>query len=92
VHCDFWGMGIATKAVKGYLDLYWSLPERKDINEIEAWIDVENYASQKIAQKVGAKKKEGGLLRGVVEIPGKGKRDCDVWTLSRPPFRETHES
>jgi len=71
--------------------------DRKNIKTILARIDTENIASQKVIQKVGARKgetlfKDYGLAKdkgpdGVV--PEEKLRDADCWYIDRPAEAES---
>ncbi|KAJ4746121.1 Acyl-CoA N-acyltransferases (NAT) superfamily protein [Rhynchospora pubera] len=56
---QYWGKGIATKAVK--LTLETVFKDLKDLERVEALVDVENFGSQKVLEKSGFTK--DGVLR-----------------------------
>ena len=47
---DYWGQGYTTEACRAALDYGF---EHLDIDRVEFWIDEVNFASQRVAQKLG---------------------------------------
>lgn len=50
-HRSAWGMGFATEALSGFLELFWK--DRSEFENLEAWVDEENVASGKVLRKCG---------------------------------------
>lgn len=72
---QYWGRGIATKAVKMVVSTIFE--ERPELVRVEALVDVDNKGSQKVLEKVGFIK-EGVLRRYCIQ---KGKI-CDMVMFS----------
>lgn len=62
-----WGKGITTKAVKLALEMVFD--ELKGLQRVEALVDVENPASQRVLEKAGFKKE--GVLRKYMYLKGR---------------------
>lgn len=76
VASDYWGKGIATRAVKmaaNAVFVEWGHLER-----LEAVVDVENPASQRVLEKAGFKRE--GVLRKYYLLKGK-PRDAVMFSL-----------
>ena len=83
---NYWGKGYATEGVGAFLEMWFSVPNHKG-EELVAKVDVENWASIRILQKMkhrGFGIREGELVKGAFEIPGKGFRDMRTWYISEP--------
>uniref|UniRef100_A0A7N0V620 N-acetyltransferase domain-containing protein n=1 Tax=Kalanchoe fedtschenkoi TaxID=63787 RepID=A0A7N0V620_KALFE len=63
----YWGKGIATSAVK--IVVAESFKEQPHLRRIEAFVDVENVASQKVLEKAGFSKE--GVLREYLILKGR---------------------
>lgn len=50
-HRSTWGMGFATEALSGFLELFWRA--RPEFENLEAWVDEENCASGNVLKKCG---------------------------------------
>ncbi|KAE9380022.1 acyl-CoA N-acyltransferase [Stipitochalara longipes BDJ] len=73
----YWGKGYITEGFRAFLELYWTLPERKNINRLVAKTHPENVASQKVCVKSGGTK--GEVLKEEYErYVDKGVKS-DVW-------------
>ncbi|KAJ4708239.1 Acetyltransferase (GNAT) domain protein [Melia azedarach] len=67
VASNYWGKGIATRAVKMVANTIFG--EWPHLQRLEATVDVENLASQRVLQKAGFKKE--GVLRKYIILKGK---------------------
>ncbi|KAN0119409.1 acyl-CoA N-acyltransferase [Hyaloscypha variabilis] len=73
----YWGKGYATEGFRAFLELFWGLPERKNINRLVAKTHPENVASQKVCVKCGGKK--GEVLKEEYERYVDNGVKSDVW-------------
>ncbi|KAM7274403.1 hypothetical protein ACFE04_029067 [Oxalis oulophora] len=64
---EYWGQGIATKAVR--IAVHQVFKDHTDLVRLEAYIDVENKASQRVVEKCGFTNE--GLLRNYICLKGK---------------------
>ncbi|KAH9761748.1 N-acetyltransferase domain-containing protein [Citrus sinensis] len=67
VASKYWGKGIATRAVKMVTGIIFD--EWPHLQRLEATVDVDNLASQKVLQKAGFKRE--GVLRKYITLKGK---------------------
>ncbi|KAL9440397.1 hypothetical protein AB3S75_019124 [Citrus x aurantiifolia] len=67
VASKYWGKGIATRAVKMVTSIIFD--EWPHLQRLEATVDVDNLASQKVLQKAGFKRE--GVLRKYITLKGK---------------------
>ncbi|KAH8811469.1 N-acetyltransferase-like protein [Xylogone sp. PMI_703] len=91
MNSKYWGKGYATEAFKAFLDMYWTLENRKNVNKLVAKIDPGNVASEKVTTKLGAVR--SGLLKEVYERavePGV-KRDIGLWYFYRPGWEPSDQ-
>ncbi|KAK4258097.1 hypothetical protein QN277_007593 [Acacia crassicarpa] len=65
----YWGKGITTKAAKMAVETAFA--EFPDLERLEALVDVENVASQKVLEKAGFQRE--GILRKFLFIKGKSR-------------------
>ena len=84
VNIKYWGKGYAGEAFKAFLELYWTLEERKGIKQLVAKVDPGNAASQRIVIRIGARK--GEVLKDWYALAREGgkKRDIECWYIDRP--------
>jgi RimJ/RimL family protein N-acetyltransferase len=88
INIAYWGKGYAGEAFSGFLSLFWSQEERKQIKQLVAKIDAGNVPSQKIIQRVGAVK-AGVLKEWYSRAVDRGvKRDIEYWFIDRPGVSE----
>ncbi|KAI9119576.1 hypothetical protein K1719_009452 [Acacia pycnantha] len=66
---NYWGKGITTKAVKMVVEMAFA--EFPDLERLEALVDVENVASQRVLEKAGFQRE--GILRKFLFIKGKSR-------------------
>jgi hypothetical protein len=83
MNIKYWGRGYAGEAFSGFLSLFWSLENRKQMKQLVAKVDPGNVASQRILQRVG---RRGEIIKGWYSRPvDKGvKRDIECWYIDRP--------
>lgn len=74
---EYWNKGLMTEAVTALLNYIF---QNTDINRIEALIDVENIASQKICKKVGMEYE--GTLRKDIKLKEEFK-DMQMYSILR---------
>lgn len=79
---EYWGKGIATKAVK--LVASTIFVEWPHLERLEALVDVENIGSQRVLEKVGFSKE--GVLRKYCLLKGK-PRDMVMFSLLSTDFQ-----
>lgn len=77
----YWGKGIATHAVKQVVKAGFS--EFPHLERLEALVDVENVASQRVLEKAGFQRE--GVLRKYVIIKGKSRDRVMFSILSNGP-------
>jgi RimJ/RimL family protein N-acetyltransferase len=77
LNISFWGKGYITEGFKAFLELYWGLEERKNINRLVAKTHPDNVASQKVCVKGGGLKGEV-LKESYDRFVDEGKKS-DVW-------------
>ncbi|XP_054822640.1 uncharacterized protein LOC129320962 [Prosopis cineraria] len=65
----YWGKGIATKVVKQVMEM--AFVELPDLERLEALVDVENVASQRVLEKAGFQRE--GILRKFLFMKGKSR-------------------
>ncbi|XP_028762402.1 uncharacterized protein LOC114720846 [Neltuma alba] len=65
----YWGKGIATKAVKQVVEMAFA--DLPDLQRLEALVDVENVASQRVLEKAGFQRE--GVLRKFLIMKGKSR-------------------
>jgi RimJ/RimL family protein N-acetyltransferase len=84
MNVDYWGKGYASEAFAGFLQLFWSLEDRKWIQQLVAKVDSGNVASHKIVLRSGAR--EGEVLKDWYSraIDNGVKRDIGCWYYDRP--------
>jgi RimJ/RimL family protein N-acetyltransferase len=84
VSVKYWGRGFASEGFRAFLDLYWGLEERRNINRLVAKTHPDNVASQRVCAKCGGVK--GEVLKEVYERSvDKGvKSDVQLWVFNRP--------
>ena len=58
VNLHYWGKGYCGEALAAFLELYWKLDERAWVKQLVANIDTENIPSQRVVQRVGARRGE----------------------------------
>ncbi|KAG4984279.1 hypothetical protein AAZX31_10G232700 [Glycine max] len=78
----YWGKGIATHAVKQVIKVAFS--EFPHLERLQALVDVENVASQKVLEKAGFQRE--GVLRKYVVIKGKSRDMVMFSVLSNDPL------
>ncbi|KAF7836256.1 putative N-acetyltransferase p20 [Senna tora] len=77
----YWGKGIATKAVKERVGVVFD--EMRELERVEALVDVENVGSQRVLQKCGFVRE--GVLRKYLYIKGKSRDMVMFSVLSTDP-------
>ena len=65
--------GFGTEAAKGFLELYWSLERRKEVQRVVATVRRTNVGSGKVIQSIGG-----------VRVGDVGEDEQDAWVVSRP--------
>ncbi|XP_028762336.1 uncharacterized protein LOC114720799 [Neltuma alba] len=65
----YWGKGIATKVVKQVVEMAFA--DLPDLERLEAVVDVENVASQRVLEKAGFRRE--GILRKFLFMKGKSR-------------------
>ncbi|KAL3493961.1 GNAT domain-containing protein [Aspergillus germanicus] len=85
-HPDYWGKGYATEALKGLLELWWSLPchsQGGDVTEetdsVFAICEKTNLGSVRVLRKFGF-----GVLREMTFEHDGGLDELFIWELKRP--------
>jgi RimJ/RimL family protein N-acetyltransferase len=90
INIAYWGRGYASEAFAAFLNLYWTLEERRDVTTLVGKVDPDNVPSARVMQKSGAK--SGERLKGGWKRKGEdGKeeeRDFVCWILERPGMEE----
>ncbi|KAF7806998.1 putative N-acetyltransferase [Senna tora] len=81
----YWGKGIATKAVKESVGVVFD--EMRELERVEALVDVENVRSQRVLQKCGFQRE--GVLRKYLFVKGKSRDRVMFSILSSEFGRET---
>lgn len=76
VAADYWGKGIATKAVKMVANTIFD--EWPHLERLEALVAVDNVGSQRVLEKAGFKRE--GVLRKYLILKGR-TRDCVIFSL-----------
>jgi RimJ/RimL family protein N-acetyltransferase len=85
INRNFWGRGYATEALNAFLELWFDDKDHEQ-EDLVAQVDVENWASVRILQKMAAKGygiREGELNKGAFKIPSKGLRDMRTGYISK---------
>ncbi len=72
---EFWGQGYATEAARAAMDFAFLT---QDISRLLSVIDIDNLASQRVAERLGETRGE----RRVIEFQGKSFT-TDVWSIER---------
>lgn len=89
INLKYWGKGYAGEAFAGFLELFWSSENRKEVKQLNAKLDPGNIASQKIIMRVGARKGEGIKDWYSRAIDNGVKRDIECWYIDRPGVTES---
>ncbi|XP_022720068.1 uncharacterized protein LOC111277901 [Durio zibethinus] len=87
VAVKYWGHGIATKAVKMAVSQFFV--EFPGVVRLEALVDVDNKASQRVVEKAGFQKE--GLLRKYAHVKGK-LRDLFLYSFLSSDFHAAEGS
>jgi ribosomal-protein-serine acetyltransferase len=78
---DLAGRGLITRAASAMID--WAVGER-GIHRVEWWCDVDNAPSQAVARRLGMHR--DGVMRELLAIDGRGRRDIEVWSVLAPEW------
>jgi RimJ/RimL family protein N-acetyltransferase len=88
IHPDYWGKGYATEALKGLLELWWSLPRQSqggdvagsdETDSVFAICEKTNLGSVRVLRKCGF-----GVLREMAFEHDGGLDELFIWELKRP--------
>lgn len=93
IHHTHWGLGLASRAARAFLDGYWAVlnppsePRDEVMDVIEAHIDPANVASEHVAVKLGFEPGEesGDAFRLASSAEWRKMR---IWRLHRPASHE----
>jgi RimJ/RimL family protein N-acetyltransferase len=77
MNIKYWGRGFASEGFKKFLEVYWGLENRRDVNRLVAKTHPENRASQRVCVKCGGRR--GEVLKGAYERYVDGGVKSDVW-------------
>jgi len=78
---EVWGRGLATEAVKAVVDAAFALSQ---VIEIDASVQVENFASARVLEKIGFAR----IGRGLRGAPARGRMvECDAFCLKRADWQ-----
>ncbi|TGO52646.1 hypothetical protein BCON_0137g00060 [Botryotinia convoluta] len=90
IHPDHWGKGYMTEALRLFVEMFWTLEEKKSLPQIIAAYTPGNDASARVLEKVGFK--TGKLLRGEIELwfdRGQNRKsDIQCMYIDRPGSNE----
>ncbi|KAF7952032.1 uncharacterized protein EAE97_001529 [Botrytis byssoidea] len=90
IHPDHWGKGYMTEALRLFVEMFWTLEEKKSLPQIIAAYTPGNDASARVLEKVGFK--TGKLLRGEIELwfnRGQNRKsDVQCMYIDRPRSNE----
>ncbi|KAB8295085.1 hypothetical protein EYC80_007024 [Monilinia laxa] len=88
IHPNRWGKGYMTEALKLFVEMFWTLEEKKAFPQIVAAYTPGNHASARVLEKVGFN--NGQLLREELELwSNRGlnrKSDIQCMYIDRPQF------
>ncbi|TEY67146.1 hypothetical protein BOTCAL_0129g00180 [Botryotinia calthae] len=90
IHPDHWGKGHMTEALRLFVEMFWTLEEKKSLPQIIAAYTPGNDASARVLEKVGFQ--TGELLHGEIELwfnrSQNRKSDIQCMYIDRPRSNE----